>query len=309
LGESSPGKLALGAQVSWFRREPTDRYLGAQIVTFALGSVLHLRSLALPLVALFAGLAWIAALRRARLIEITPTSRIASAAQGYVEITGCGEPAGGAALKSPLRAHPCLWYRYTIEEKSWYEKNWRLTESATSDSSFVVRDPSGICVVDPNSAQVHARSVEKWRERSRRYVEETLRVGEQIYVLGEFYTENPTTRTLNVKNELGSVLNEWKQNQPALRARFDANADGQIDQDEWRLARLAALQQVHAAHAKESLLPARHHMRAPRDRRPYLISGKNESRLAAHSDLSALLHMIWFGVTLVVALAYLTTAP
>ena len=53
-----------------------------------------------------------------RLIEDTPISRIRSAAQGYVELSGRGTMPPNAENKGPLTGIPCTWWRYKIEERS-----------------------------------------------------------------------------------------------------------------------------------------------------------------------------------------------
>ena len=53
--------------------------------------------------------AWMANYRRYRQIHDLPTSRIASAAQGYVELFGRCEALPGTLLASPLSASTCCW--------------------------------------------------------------------------------------------------------------------------------------------------------------------------------------------------------
>ena len=55
--------------------------------------------------------------RKNRLVEDTPTSRVRSAAQGYVEFTGIGKMLEGAPNKAPLSGIPCTWWSYKIEER------------------------------------------------------------------------------------------------------------------------------------------------------------------------------------------------
>src|SRR6266542_4039224 len=59
--------------------------------------------------------AWIGNFRRMRQIEDIPTSKIASAAQGYVELLGRSVPIPDCPVLAPLSQLPCCWYRYTIE--------------------------------------------------------------------------------------------------------------------------------------------------------------------------------------------------
>src|SRR5690606_9806630 len=83
---------------------------------------------ALPLVLLAAASAaalffMVRNLRTARTIEDTPTSKIRSAAQGYVELSGTASSTG-ETIAAPLSGTPCLWYRYTIER---YERSGKQT--------------------------------------------------------------------------------------------------------------------------------------------------------------------------------------
>ena len=82
--------------------------------------------------------------KRARLMEEVPTSKIRSAAQGYVELIGYGQLMGGEPIIAPLSRTPCTWYQYRIEEKQIrWESNrrhskWQLVESGTSDNLFLL---------------------------------------------------------------------------------------------------------------------------------------------------------------------------
>jgi len=63
---------------------------------------------------------WLAfrSLHIARLIEDTPTSRIRSAAQGYVELAGRCRPLDGTQNLAPLTQRPCVWWSYRIQQKA-----------------------------------------------------------------------------------------------------------------------------------------------------------------------------------------------
>ena len=54
--------------------------------------------------------AWLSALHHLRIIRDTPSSRIASAAQGYVELSGRGRSFTDTPLLSKNLLLPCLWY-------------------------------------------------------------------------------------------------------------------------------------------------------------------------------------------------------
>src|SRR5918994_1511700 len=60
--------------------------------------------------------AWAANYRRYRQIHDLPTSRVASAAQGYVELSGKSKLLPGQPFTSRLSQETCCWYAYQIEE-------------------------------------------------------------------------------------------------------------------------------------------------------------------------------------------------
>ncbi len=63
----------------------------------------------------WAGWQFVHRLARARLLGDVPTSRIRSAAQGFVELYGVLEEGPEGPLQAPLTGKPCLWWRYRIE--------------------------------------------------------------------------------------------------------------------------------------------------------------------------------------------------
>ncbi len=80
----------------------------------------------LSLIAILSLLAWLAVLRRLRAFTDTPTSLVASAAQGYVELQGRGRPLDGLPVCSPINGLPCLWYRFKVERRS---SDWQLVRA------------------------------------------------------------------------------------------------------------------------------------------------------------------------------------
>jgi len=82
-------------------------------VAYAVKQPLY-RTGALALVGVCSLIAWLAALRRYRLVADTPTSLIASAAQGYVELVGRCELHPGSPALGYLSGPPCVWYRCAV---------------------------------------------------------------------------------------------------------------------------------------------------------------------------------------------------
>lgn len=222
--------------------------------------------------------AWLMALRRARAVDDTPTSSVASAAQGYVELLGQGAPLAGAPLLSPLDGRPCLWYRYKVERLR--DNKWETERSGESTDSFMLDDRGGRCVVDPEGAEILPRGSESWREGDYRYTQSTLIAGESIYVLGEFRTWSGDALALDVREDVKQLLAEWKKDMPRLLARFDLDADGTLDLREWQLARSQARREVERNHRELRAAPDTHMIGRPADGRLFLISSLPPERLA-----------------------------
>jgi hypothetical protein len=207
-------------------------------------------------IAALAFLAWVMALRRRRAMAGTPTSRIASAAQGYVELQGRGHPLDVNPLHSPLSGAACLWYSYRVERKNSDDK-WEVLEQARSHASFVLDDGSARCLVDPEGAEILTQHCKRWNDGDHRYVEWTLRQGDRIYVLGNFVTRHPG-QGLDAQADVRELLAEWKRDQPGLLRRFDLDRDGRLDEREWALARRLAQRGIEKKHRELRLQPELH---------------------------------------------------
>ena len=100
-----------------------------------------------------------------------------------------------------------------------------------------------------------------------------------------------------VEQETVSLLREWKSDQAALKARFDLNHDGAIDQNEWMLARAQARREVLKARRDDELATSEpiNILRRTDDRaRPYLLSAYPPRSLALHYQRSALAYSALF---------------
>jgi hypothetical protein len=139
--------------------------------------------IALALAGLGSLVAWLAAFRRYHLIAYTPTSRIASAAQGYVELEGRCEPHPGSAPLGFLSGPPCVCYRYVTHRLSGCE--WQFIDRGQSSETFLLLDESGTCVIDPEQAEVLTTHRRKWVSGHYKQQVEYLAPGDMIYALGE----------------------------------------------------------------------------------------------------------------------------
>lgn len=247
-------------------------------------------------------LAWAAALRRARAIGEQATSRIASAAQGYVELMGRASVDTNNLIYSPLSGVQCIWYRYNLYTREGSNKHeWQRTDSGVSSATFEINDGTGACNVDPDHAEVVAPEVRtSYPDTDTKLVEELLFGGRTIYVLGEFSTIGGANSALSLREDVSALLSDWKRNPTALQRRFDLDRDGQIDMAEWELARKLATRTVEQQHRAIRSQNGIHMVRAPADGRLFLLSTLSPHKLRRRFMLWSWLHL---GVAMAAATA------
>jgi len=233
--------------------------------------------------------AWLAALRKRASIHDTPTSRVASAAQGYVELIGRGRPLAGGELLTPYSQLPCLWYRYRVMRRE--NNQWRQLDSGESEAPFGLDDGSGVCELDPRGVEILTTHEETRTEGDVRHVEQVLLKGDRLYVLGDFVSVNGAQLALDRRHDVGELLGDWKADKAELHERFDLDRNGEIDTREWQLARLAADREVARRHQELHRQPLRHLLRQPAHGRPYLISNRAPDHLGRRYAWLAALHL------------------
>jgi hypothetical protein len=118
---------------------------------------------------------WKKFFQHARVMEDMPTSKVRSAAQGFVELTGIQHELEGAPLSAPLTGAACTWWEYKIEKekisrdsKGRKQTRWVTVESDTSVGFFTLRDDTGEALVNPRGADVTASLRKVWYGHSRR---------------------------------------------------------------------------------------------------------------------------------------------
>ncbi|HEU0282576.1 MAG TPA: hypothetical protein VFQ99_02240 [Gallionella sp.] len=268
---------------------------GAQLTLLFIG--IHVGSregwlISLGLTAAISIVAWLSALKRLRAIRDTPTSRIASAAQGYVELMGNGRAYGETPFISKLSRLPCLWHRYRIDEKN-DDNEWRTIDKGESTEPFLLDDGSGTCIVDPSGAEILTKHKDTWREAQFRYTEWKLISSDSLYVIGEFRTRSGAVE-FDSRAELNALLAEWKQDKPALHARFDLNGDGELDVNEWMLARQAAKREVAKKKREAHAQPDIHLIGQPCNGKLFLISNLAPEKLSRRYLFWAWAHVVIF---------------
>lgn len=256
---------------------------GAQLILLFIGLQVQSRAgwiVCLALMAAVSLVAWTSTLRRRHAITDIPAARIVSAAQGYVALNGRGK-----AIEPPLLSHltrrPCLWYRYQTEERDGRGK-WQTVDRGASELSFVLDDGSSQCAVDVEGAEIRTRHKETWRDGSYRHTEWKLLINDAIYALGQLRTIGGGSVDLDARQDLGELLASWKKDPLELRRRFDLDRDGELNEQEWTLARQAARREVARQHKEARDAADVHTLSCPADGRLYLLSNIDEKTLARH---------------------------
>jgi hypothetical protein len=193
----------------------------------------------------------------------TATSKVASAAKGFVELSGIARALNSEVLRDPITHKSCVWYHFETEERNrWgWNSDWRVIKSATSERPFVLDDGTALCAIMASHATVDRRQPEVIRKSSTlRHNVWRIRAGESLYALGhierlapgELDAEQSAAATGKPKaqtsydrakrvNEItGELLRSWKLHRYALMARFDADRNGTIDWHEWEQAQAEA---------------------------------------------------------------------
>ena len=246
-------------------------------------------------------------LRKKRVITGTPTAKVRSAAQGYVELSGRGELLDDQPIFSPLTRAPCVWYEIRVEEMvpCIGGKGWKTITRETSPEPFLLKDGTGECVIDPEGARVTVTEHLAWRGHSERpsrrpdkvgmlgrfltlldhggpyrYTEKLIRKNDTVYAIGLFKTVGGAGAELDAKVDIRNLIREWKEDSATLMARFDANKDGELCLEEWQRVREEAYKEVMKRHRHEKTLPPVHTLGKTRDRRrPYLLSSLDQAAL------------------------------
>lgn len=285
------------AGLRWVRSQSMDGLLAA--VYFGVGgAAFHVgpgpqQIWAVSTVSAVGLLAWAATLRRARTISNIATSRIASAAQGYVELQG--QTSTADPIYSPVSNTPCIWYSYRVFERDNSEEKWRKVDEGTSSATFDLMDGSGHCTIDPDHAEVVGVKTATRYKGNRKEEEALLHGGRTLYALGEFTTVGGANSTLSVREDVNALLAHWKQDTAELHRRFDLNRDGEIDLKEWELARRLATSTVEKEHRSIREQPGVHMLRAPQDGRLFLLSPLSPQALRRR-------YLLWSGLHLAVCL-------
>ena len=255
-------------------------------------------------------------LKVARAVEDTPTSRVRSAAQGYVELSGRCRAMDGTQNPAPLTQRPCVWWRYRIQQKAasgagGRRESWTTINSGRSELPFLLEDGTGECIVQPAGAEVLTGESTTWygstpwptqaagagllrfQEHRYRYFEERIYEHEQLCLLGQFRSHTSTADT-DTHAAVAALLAEWKQDQAALAGQFDSDHDGRVSMGEWERARAEAKRTVAGREAGRPPTPALHVLGRPDGGQLFLIAAFPEGDVARRYRRRAILAFAGF---------------
>ncbi len=259
--------------------------------------------IALPLIAAISFYAWIATFRRYRAVGDVPTSTVASAAQGYVELIGRAFNHRDMVTLARLSHKPCCWFRFEVEERDG-EGNWKTIDSGESASTFLLRDATGDCTIDPEGAEILCVHKDNWEPAAdQRCTEWRIHEGDPLYALGEFRTRSLAPGEDEARVDVAQLLAEWKREPQRLLRRFDLDSNGELDLREWTLARAEARREVARNHRALRAAPSFDAIQAPADGRLYLLSNYSPAALARRFVLWSWAHLAVFFAALA-GLAY-----
>lgn len=263
---------------------------------------------ALAVIGVISFFAWVVAFLRYRSVAGTPTSKVASATQGYVELFGQAAPATEDALADPASGEPCLWFKMSTWRKD-HKSDWHHVKDEQSDVPIGLRDTTGLCALSIEDAQILVEGPTKYPDGTLEHRVWRIRDGDPLYAIGQFETRigpaldlapETTVPELPIDEEAvsrhaKSILGRWQQSRTALMSRFDADGNGMLDEREWSRARDAAQVEARRALARDGTRSTgRHTLRAPDDHRMYLIATQTPEAMAKR-----LSGWVWFHLVMV----------
>ena len=156
-------------------------------------------------------------------IEEVPTSRIESAAQGYVEIYGTAI-SSDRKLTSRLRKVPCVYSSYSIDRRTHQLalRRWQNVKKGSFPSQFNISDKTGVCRVHLDAVPDLLCQEKTWYGFNAdsqeggpiyrffagffgdyRFRETVISPGENVHVLGWFQTEGSHHSIRKPTDDLG----------------------------------------------------------------------------------------------------------
>lgn len=188
-------------------------------------------------------------LRRKRLFENVPTSRIRSVAMGFAEVAGQARPK--ATVTAPWSGIPCVYFRYKVEveaSRGRRGRTWQTIEQGDSGMPFYLQDATGTILVDPAGAETVLQQSFRKIERGEGFFAKRKRCTEWWIVSAQkVFVAGTVSRVRDLAHErrmtLHDRLRELKAD-PERMSEFDTNRDGRISTEEWGNAVRAVQEEV-----------------------------------------------------------------
>jgi hypothetical protein len=226
---------------------------------------------------------WWHGMRLRMLIEGVPTSRIVSAPQGYVELTG---RAKSAKHHFSDASQFYLWKRTEFASRAGvsaarsfpFNFFYTTTSVEVTETPFCIDDGSGQAFIVPAGAEVICSRREVEYQGDNKVTREIILDGDPLYVLGSFGTSRQDVDIVALTEQL---VNDWKMDKEQFK-RFDTNCDGYLWGRELmamhRDARRVAEEKAADSAGSEGV----HLLSAPADGRRFIISNIAPDKLAGH---------------------------
>jgi hypothetical protein len=237
----------------------------------------------LALLALIGAALLVHGLRLRTLGRDVATSKIASAPQGYVELFGTASPLPAQPLWSDqawlwrrtlhARQSDILFFR-SLPFAMYKPLFWELT-----DRPFLLRDGSGEAIVLPAGAEVICADRQTVRLEEARVMEESIRPGDDLYVLGHFSSHGSPP---DVGSEAERLASDWV-GDPEQRKRFDLDRDGYLSVQELLALRAKARATVTTTIARSEPPGVVHTVSRPLDGSRFIISTVSPAALSRHN--------------------------
>lgn len=201
-------------------------------------------------------------IRRKRLIENCPTSRIKTMPMGEVEVQGYARQK--YFLKAPFSQVDCVYYSYKIYDEVHTRKGrkQRLREAADSGGvPFYLEDDSGRVLVNPEGAIIKGAQKDIYtggnvnnmlfssisiRNHGDRIEETFIPAGGFLYLIG--FADRIVSSAHGKRKRFAKRIRELKKDRARLGS-YDADGDGELDSAEWENAKSDLEEQM----LKESL--------------------------------------------------------
>ena len=229
-------------------------------------------------------------IKRKRLIENSPRSKIRSMPMGEVEVSG--KAVQKYYLQSPYTYTKCVYYSYKIYELENTQdgKRWRLKDWGNSGRiPFYLKDDTGTTLILPKDAILHAGVTETLQgdmlssifgsgssKTDRKIVETSVAAGQFLYVLG--HAHRARNSHVDKKKEMTKRLLDLKLDKTRLK-KYDTDGDGKISGEEWDAARDDVEHQILAEQLSKDTARDEVAIGAPPYGGVFIISDKKEAHM------------------------------